>query len=155
MKKKSMMYAVLFFMVMCMVAVPALAQEMEPETVDEIMGTIQKHDKALSEHDLPALMATYLPDEANTVLMGTGSGEVWTGKEEIESAYTHFFEDFDAGSLTTECTWHSIGSHGKVAWVWTLCHFTDFLKGEKREWGVNISAMLVKIRAASAGCSFW
>ena len=56
----------------------------------------------------------------------------------------HFFEDFDAGSLTTECTWHSMGTHGKVAWVRTLCDFADSLKGQKREWGINMSAVLVK-----------
>ena len=77
MKKKSMI--VLLLMVICMITVPSLAQEMEPEAVDEIMGTIRKDDKALNEHDLAAVMETYLPNEAKIVLMGTGPGEVKDG----------------------------------------------------------------------------
>lgn len=136
--------SMIFFMIFCLAVVPSLAQEMSPETVNEIMSTIRKHDKALGDHDLAGVMETYLPNEPNIVLMGTGPDEVWVGKEEIESAYMHFFEDFDAGSLITECTWHSIGAHGKVAWIWTMCYFTDSLKGQKREWEVNISTVLVK-----------
>ncbi len=134
--------------VMCaMTPASAPADKMESDEVDAIMATIRMHDTALSTQDMPALLATYLPENPNIALMGTGPGETWVGREDIKIAYGHFFEDFDKGSLTSKCPWHSIGAHGKIAWVMAACTFTDSSKGEQRQYGVNITAVLEKVEA--------
>ncbi len=73
--------------------------------------------------------------------MGVGPGERWVGKEEIADAYRHFFMDFDRGSLSTECSWHSLDVQGDVAWTMTMCNFTDYLKNVKREYAIKFSAV--------------
>ncbi len=132
--------AVFVCIVLGVAAAPCLAQEIDPE----LMDMLGKHDQALSEQDLATVMATYAP-QGSIVLMGTGPGERWVGKEEIEDAYMHFFQDFDPGSLSTECTWNSMDARGNIAWAMVMCHFTDFLRNQKREYAINISAVLEKL----------
>jgi uncharacterized protein (TIGR02246 family) len=132
-------FAVIVFTLLWVTGTPCLAQEIDPE----IMDMLRRHDQALSEQDLATVMATYAP-EGTIVLMGTGPGERWVGKEEIEDAYMHFFQDFDPGSLRTECTWHSLDTQGTISWLMIMCHFTDYLKNQKRDYALNISAVLEK-----------
>ncbi len=144
MKKRAIVYglviSVVFLMGLWVTAALCLAQEIDPE----LMDMLRKHDQALNEQDLATVMATYAP-QGSIVLMGTGPGERWVGKEEIEDAYMHFFQDFDPGSLSTECTWNSMDARGNIAWAMIMCHFTDFLKNQKREYAINISAVLEKL----------
>ena len=134
-------------MVLFVIAMPCLAQELNPEVETEILDMIRKHDKALSEQDLAGVMATYAP-QGTIVLMGTGPGERWVGKEEIQDAYMHFFQNFDPGTLSTECTWNSLGYRGNIAWMMIMCHFTDYFKNQKREYALNISTVLGKQEGA-------
>jgi len=73
--------------------------------------------------------------------MGAGPGEKWVGKNEIGDAYKHFFQDFEKGSLTRDCFWKTGASSGDVAWLSSICKMGDSLKGGKREYGLNISAV--------------
>jgi uncharacterized protein (TIGR02246 family) len=127
------------------VGAPGIAQESEtPQADAALREMITKHDKALSEHDLEGVLATYSPS-STIVLLGTGPGERWIGQEEIADAYTHFFMDFDQGTLSTECTWSSIDARGDFASILAMCQFTDYLKNLKREYAINISAVVEKI----------
>jgi uncharacterized protein (TIGR02246 family) len=117
-----------------------VTQTQDANPVTEIVSLLQKHDLALNQKDLDALMSLYATGDT-TVLMGTGPGEKWAGKEEIGDAYEHFFQDFDKGSLTRECFWKTGASNGDVAWVSAICKMGDSLKGKKREYGLNISAV--------------
>jgi hypothetical protein len=137
----SLALSLLILTLLCGTVTPGLAQGMDPKVEAEIRGTLQKHDKALTDQDLATVMGTYAPGP-NTVLMGTGPGERWVGKEEIEDAYKHFFQDYDKGTLITECYWNSSGSNGTMAWVMAMCKFTDSLKDKKREYGINLSVAL-------------
>ena len=120
------------------------AQELAAEGDAAILEMLTRHDKALSEHDLETILATFSPTR-HIVLMGIGPGERWIGKEEIADAYQHFFMDFDQGSLSTECTWHSLDTQGNMAWLMAMCNFTDYLKNVKRDYAVNISAVLEEV----------
>ncbi|HYQ92853.1 MAG TPA: nuclear transport factor 2 family protein, partial [Candidatus Competibacteraceae bacterium] len=76
---------------------PAWTQQAtESKEMEAIKKTLQEHDEALNKQDLAALMDTYAAN-ANILLMGTGPGEVWVGKQNIEETYKHFFKDFKAG----------------------------------------------------------
>ena len=147
MKKFSMMsrYLVTLFGVLCLVVGPlsARAEDATPEIDSAIMEMLSMHDKSLSEHNLEGVMSTYSKTHP-IVMMGTGPGERWVGDEEIADAYSHFFMDYDQGTLSTECTWHTLNVQGDLAWLMAMCNFTDYYKNIKREYAVNISAVLEK-----------
>ncbi len=119
----------------------ASAQTPVPAPVAEIIALLDKHDQAVNDKDLDALMALYAPGDT-TVLMGTGPGERWVGKDEISDAYKHFFQDYDKGSHTRDCFWKTGASKGDVAWLSAICKMSDSKKGKKREYGLNVSAVL-------------
>ncbi len=77
----------------------AAAQQAAPAADTGVVALLRKHDEAMKQHDLDAMMALFAPGE-KTVMIGTGPGERWVGKDEIRTAYVEFFKDFDKGSLT-------------------------------------------------------
>ena len=138
---------VLAFLLFGMTLGPVWAQQAtEPKEKDAIKEAMQKHDEALNKQDLAALMDTYASN-ANIILMGTGPGEVWVGKQNIEEAYKHFFEDFKAGSLKHDCPWSMSDQKDNVAWLAASCQMQDVRKKGKRSYGLNLSAMLIKEQA--------
>ena len=123
------------------VAAPAMADISAGTTKTAIQALLSKHDQALVEQNLAGVLDTFMPD---AILMGTGPGELWRGTEAIQDAYQHFFADYDAGSAVIDCTWHSAGTNDSLTWLTAMCWFTDYLKNEKREFAVNISAVAEK-----------
>ena len=117
----------------------------DPKVVEELKELLARHDKALSDKNLNGVMGTFSTD-ANTVLLGTGQGERWAGQEAIKQAYTEIFEEFDAGTLETNCDWKTSGADqsGTMAWLAATCLAKDSMKGDKREYVLNITATVVK-----------
>lgn len=113
--------------------------------VDEIREVLAQHDKALNEKNIDALMATYSSDP-NTVLLGTGAGERWVGPEQIKTAYTQIFKDYDPGTLEVNCDWKTGGADdaGTVAWLAATCPAKDSAKGKPREYTLNVSGAVKK-----------
>ena len=106
---------------------PVWAQQAtESKETAAIKEAIQKHDEALNKQDLAALMDTYASN-ADIVLMGTGPGEVWVGKQNIEDTYKHFFKDFKAGSLKHDCPWSMSDQKDNVAWFAASCQMRSRL----------------------------
>ena len=120
------------------------ATKSEDKTVAEVKEMIQRHDKALSQQDLEVVLATYAPT-GEIVLMGTGPGEIWVGKEQIQSAYEHFFADFDKGTFVSDCGWKSGDVQDDMGWIMAVCKCTDSKDGKTREYGLNVSGTLQKI----------
>jgi uncharacterized protein (TIGR02246 family) len=118
-------------------------QDQSDKTEAEIGALLAKHDQAMTQKDMDALMALYAPGSTN-VMMGTGPGEKWVGMDEIKDAYAHFFQDYDKGTPTHNCFWKNVASEGDVAWLTAMCQTTDSLKGKKREFGLNLSAVFVR-----------
>ena len=118
-------------------------QDQSDKDVAEIKAMIAKHDQALNEKDMDAVMDLFAPGDG-TVMMGTGPGEKWVGQAEIKDAYTHFFGDFDKGTLAHECFWKAGEANGDMAWAAAMCKMTDSMKGKKREYGLNVSAAFVR-----------
>jgi ketosteroid isomerase-like protein len=114
-------------------------------TVDEIREVLTAHDKALSDKNLDALMATF-STEANTVVLGTGSEERWMGPQEIRAAYTEIFKDYDPGTMQCTCDWKTGGSDdaGTMAWLAAICNCKDSMKGKAREYKLNVSGTVEK-----------
>jgi uncharacterized protein (TIGR02246 family) len=143
MRHMTITYLALLAIFVCGAAVTTRAQQPDPKTVAEIKEMLEKHDKALNEKNLQALMETFAPGP-NTVVMGTGPGERWVGADEIRQAYTEIFKDFDAGTLQVTTTWRTGNAEGNVAWISAQCHCVQFMKNEKREYALNVSGTLVK-----------
>jgi uncharacterized protein (TIGR02246 family) len=115
----------------------------DPKVVDEIKAVLEKHDKALGEKNLDAVLETFAP-APNTVVLGTGPSERWVGTQEIRAAYTEIFKDYDPGSMKVDCEWKNGNSDGTMAWLAATCVAKDSLKGKAREYPLNVSAAMVK-----------
>jgi ketosteroid isomerase-like protein len=98
--------SLLAFFVLALGVTSAPAQQAKPAADTSVVALLRKHDDAMKRHDIDAVMALFAPGE-KTVMIGTGPGERWVGKDEIRSAYVEFFKDFDKGSLTRTCEWAS------------------------------------------------
>src|SRR5262245_1874378 len=120
------------------------AQTKKSTTAADIAALLKKHDEAMNQHDLDGVLQFYAPGPS-TVLLGTGPGERYQGTAEIRTAYTEFFKDFDKGTLTANCYWKQGGSAGTVAWGAAMCKLSDSLGGKKREYELNVSAVMEKL----------
>lgn len=112
--------------------------------LSQIVALLQKHDDALNQHDLDGIMSVFAPSEKILVL-GTGPGERWSGKDEIRSAYAEIIKDFDKGTSTRDCYWKTGEILGDTAWLAAMCKFADSKDGKKREYELNASGVLRRI----------
>ncbi len=123
---------------------PVWAAEEPDKLSEELRAVLRQHDEAMNQQDLKAVLALYV-DAPNIAMMGTGPGEFWRGREAVENAYQAFFADFKAGSMSYECPERAAGQHGDVAWFASSCDIKDTTpEGEPREYGLNVSAVLLK-----------
>src|SRR5262245_41699457 len=85
-------------LLICCLCVPVgLVQAKGSSTRADVAELLKKHDDALNQHNLSGLLALYSPSP-KTVILGTGPGEKYQGKDEIKAAYTEIFKDFDKGT---------------------------------------------------------
>jgi uncharacterized protein (TIGR02246 family) len=115
----------------------------DPKVVEEIRAVLAKHDKALGDKNLDAVLETFAP-APNTVVLGTSPAERWVGAQEIKAAYTEIFKDYDPGTMKVDCEWKNGNSDGTMAWLAATCNAKDSLKGKAREYPLNVSAAMVK-----------
>ena len=118
------------------------AQAADDMTEQAVIAAWNTHDKALSEHDVDAVLATWA-DAGDSVLLGSGPEERWVGAAEIREAYENIVQDFDPYTMESICGWYVISSQGDTAWALAECDFNDSKNGDKREFPLNISAVLV------------
>ena len=121
-------------------AAPAWAETTAPQMDPAISSLLTKHSEAINNHDADGIAALYsaAPD---TVLLGTGEGERWIGRDSIKDAYQHFFGHFDKGSVKVECSQRNSGVKGDLAWIASSCKMTDTLKGKQRSFNLNFTAV--------------
>lgn len=113
--------------------------DIDKKTVDEVKALWEAQNKALDAHDVDGVMATFA-DSDDIMMMGTGPGEHWIGKEEIKDAYTHIMENFEAHTLKTECGEGKGASQGDVIWFTAVCTFTS---GKDKSTVMNVSGVLL------------
>jgi uncharacterized protein (TIGR02246 family) len=124
-------------------ALPTLAQQVKAPAGGSVVALLEKHDEALNQHDLDAILALFAPGE-KTTMIGTGPGERWVGKDEIRAAYTEFLKEFDKGSLAHRCDWKTGDVKGDVAWGAAMCTMADALDERKRSFDLNVTAVAEK-----------
>jgi len=103
----------------------------------------QDQHKALDAHDIAGVMATFA-DTDDIMLMGTGPGEHWVGREEVKDAYAHFMKNFDPHTMEVKCGEGAGTSQDGVVWLTGVCDLNDKKGDEPRHYVVNLSAVLVK-----------
>jgi ketosteroid isomerase-like protein len=114
--------------------------EANPE-LEKIVALLTAHDKAMTNHDFDGVMATLAKKAA---VMGTGPGEMWTGKEEIKDAYKHFFEVFDKGEQKFEYLFKEGNLSSEMGWLVTSGNVTGKKDGKKFSYPMNLSLTVTK-----------
>jgi uncharacterized protein (TIGR02246 family) len=132
--------AVLVLVVGVMLAVAQLAST-ESDARGEIRAAMEKYAQAVSAKDLEGCMAMFA-EETEPVVLGTGPGERWVGREEIMDCHRHFLESFD--SERSERTWALGAAKGDVAWGAGMFDVTQYLKNVKNEFFLNLSIVFVR-----------
>ena len=117
------------------------------KSVAELRALLQQHDKTFTSHDLDGVLKLYA-DGPKTVLIGTGAGELWVGKEEIKTAYQHFFQDFDPGKQDFEYGFVTGSVAGDGAWLVATGKLKLTKGSDNREIGMNASVTFTKIKGA-------
>ena len=133
-----------FLLMILSLSIPlCLAHAQEGKRDPGVAALLKEHDEAMNQHNLEGVVALFAP-ESKTVIMGTGPGERFQGREEIKNAYTEMFKDFDKGTLKHDCYWREGGGDEKLKWGAAMCKFTDSKAGKEREYGLNVSAVVKK-----------
>lgn len=128
-------------MMLLVATTPCLAQTSESPQVAEIKKVLENHEEAFQKRDLAGTMAFFAPGP-DTVLMGTGSGELYVGKDAIEKAYREFFKNFD--TETYKFSWMQIKVKDNVAWAMVTMPITSTLKNVAHQFDLHWSGVLEK-----------
>jgi ketosteroid isomerase-like protein len=109
--------------------------------LDDVKALLKAHDEAMTSHDMKGVMATMTEKAA---IMGTGPGEIWSGPEEIQDAYEHFFKDFDKGSQDFEYQFKIGGLGADMGWLMASGNVKGKKDGKSFEFPLNVSATVAK-----------
>jgi len=120
------------------------AAEQDSPEVAELRDLLRKLDKAFDQQDLDGVLVCYA-DLPRTLLMGTGPGEYWVGKEAIAEAYAEMFKDFDVGSHTFEYKLRRGNIGTDMAYLSTAGLVTCNVDGEPHEYVLNITLVAEKV----------
>jgi uncharacterized protein (TIGR02246 family) len=117
------------------------ADSKENPDLEKVRALLKSHDEAMKSHDLPGILALMTEKAA---IMGTGPGEIWSGHEEIRTAYEHFFQDFDKGQQEFEYQF-KIGDLGAgMGWLMASGNIKAKKDGKALEFPINISLTVTK-----------
>jgi ketosteroid isomerase-like protein len=137
---RSLLRCVVLMAVLGLSATVCLAQTKGSTDRADLAELLNKHDEALNQQNLDALMGLYSSSPKVTML-GTGPGEKFQGTAEIRNAYSEIFKDFDKGTLKHTCYWREGGVVGSASWLAAMCKFSDSKGGKLREYELNVSAV--------------
>ena len=109
--------------------------------LEGVRKLLHAHDKATTDHDLKGVMACLADDAA---VMGTGPGEMWSGKEELKVAYEHFFMVYDKGEQ--KFSYHFMhGALGSdMGWAMTSGTVEGKKDGKEFSYPLNVSLTVAK-----------
>ncbi len=106
-----------------------------------IKKLMDSYRAAVGKQDLAGVMKSYA-DGPDTVVMGSGPGELYVGKESIENAYRAFFSNYKTEK--SKITWMKSGVNGNAAWVLGTSLITQTQQKGTNEFEMNWSVVMVK-----------
>ena len=119
----------------------AADEKKENPELENIRALLKAHDAAMKSQDLAGILA--LMGEKAAV-MGTGPGEIWSGKDEIKTAYTHFFQDYDKGEQDFDYQFKIGDIDGDMAWLMASGNIDGKKDGKAFQFPINISVTFTK-----------
>ena len=124
-------------------AMNAQAEKPDPNNpeLEKIRALMEAHDKAMTDHDLDGVLAC-LSDGAS--MMGTGPGEMWSGKEELKDAYEHFFMVYDKGEQDFEYHFRVGELSSEMGWMMTSGNVSGKKDGKEFAYPLNVSITVAK-----------
>jgi len=134
--------AILTGLAAAMTAAAASAEDpKENPELENVRALLKAHDDAMKRQDLPAILALFAEKAA---VMGSGPGEIWSGPEEIKTAYEHFFQGYDVGAQ--EFDYHfKIGALGaEMGWLMASGNIDAKKDGKAFQFPINISLTVSK-----------
>ena len=141
MKKLAWTFGLLTLVVLLMALGVSQADQTDSQAEAEIKKMMESYREAVGKQDLAGVMQSYA-DGPDTVVMGTGPGELYVGKESIENAYRAFFSNFKTEK--SKITWMKSGVNGNAAWILGTSLVTQAQKKGNNEFEMNWSAVLEK-----------
>ncbi len=124
-------------------AITSVAQAEEatnPEML-KVQALMTAHDDATTNHDLDGVLKC-LAD--NAAVMGTGPGEMWSGPEEIKTAYTNFFKGYDKGEQDFEYHFKVGDLSPDMGWLMVSGNVTGKKDGKEFSYPLNVSVTVAK-----------
>ena len=141
MRKLALSIGLLTLVVLVLALGLSQARQTDPKAEAEIKKLIESYQAAVEKQDLAAIMKCFA-DGPDTVVMGTGPGELYVGKESIEKAHRAFFSNYVTEKDKT--TWMKSGLNGNAAWLVGTSLITQTQKKGMNEFEMNWSAVLEK-----------
>jgi uncharacterized protein (TIGR02246 family) len=122
------------------VAAGAAASE-AAQTKEDIAAVLAAYTKAFEAKDIDDVMACFA-DSDQAVVMGTGTGEIWIGKESIRSAHMAFMASAEKErSTSTLC---GSGVEGGTAWLAGYLELVQTLETGQFTTQLNLSMVLTR-----------
>lgn len=142
---KTMRLVVCLALVACGVCIyqhAATAQPADPKAAESEIGAVLKaYVDAFQAKDLEAAMKIFA-DDPKTIMMGTGEGETWVGKESIRAAHNAFFASIK--KETTESKLLSSKHYGDTAWLAGFLVAKQANDAGEHSFQLNISLVMEK-----------
>ncbi len=111
----------------------------EDTATKEVDTIIIEHTQAFDSKSFDKALSFY---DENAIIMGTGQGELYIGKEAISNAMKQFFSNFDKEER--EVTFRQVKVNGDVAWTISSMTITAIHEGKKSTYDLNLSRVLEK-----------
>jgi ketosteroid isomerase-like protein len=108
-----------------------------------VTSLMQKHNQAFANRDLNGVMATWSSDP-NVVIVGTGPGEYYVGRDSIRNAYANFFKKFKPGSMKVEYYQPVTGANADSAWFSAMSKVEMNTGNGVKDRGINWSGTMQK-----------
>ena len=120
---------------------PAVESQANHPELDNVRALLKAHDTAMTNQDLDGVLATMTP---KATVLGTGPGEIWSGPDEIKTAYEHFFEGFDKGQQAFDYQFKIGGLDSVMGWLVASGNVKGKKDGKDFEYPLNLSLTVSK-----------
>ena len=117
------------------------AEKAENPELDKIRALLKAHDDAMTNHDFKGVLATLAE---KVTIMGTGPGEIWTGADEIKTAYEHFFEAYYKGEQKFDYQFKIGGLGSDMGWLMASGNVLAKKDAKAIEFPLNLSLTVTK-----------
>ncbi len=113
----------------------------DAKTKAEVLKTVREMWKAYARMDAEAVLAFYAPDP-DTVVMGSGSDEVYVGPKQAKRGLTRDFAQ--ARRVKVALAKVRVSAAGTVAWLAANCRFEAYIAGCNVEMAGRLTMVLEK-----------